>query len=94
MSPSWYDDSLRVESDSRWRAQYRLLQSWHRETVLHEPPAVGSNGKLVGSMLSETAGTAGKNFLTKDTASRSLGSRRSTASPSALPSTRATCMRR
>lgn len=67
-SPVWSDDVLRVTSDSRWRAQYRLLQSWYRETVLHEEPAVGANAKLVGSMLSDAAGAAGKNFLSRDIA--------------------------
>lgn len=66
--PVWNDVVLRVSSDSRWRAQYRLLQSWFRETVLNEPPDIGSNGKLVGNMLTTTAGAAGKNFLTKDIA--------------------------
>lgn len=63
MSLNWNDEALRVASDSRWRAQYRLLQSWYRETVLHEEPAVGANGELVGSMLSKDAGAAGRNFL-------------------------------
>lgn len=68
ITPAWNDEVLRVSSDSRWRAQYRLLQSWYRETVLDEPPEVGSNGKLVGNMLTKTAGDAGKNFLSKEIA--------------------------
>jgi len=66
--PLWNDTVFRVTSDSRWRAQYRLLQSWYRETVLNEPPDLGTNGRLVGNMLTAAAGAAGRNFLSTDIA--------------------------
>jgi len=30
----WDALALQVPSDTRWRARYRLLQSWYRESVL------------------------------------------------------------
>ena len=38
IQPSWSDPQLVVESDTSWRAKYRRLQSWYRETVLDVPP--------------------------------------------------------
>lgn len=64
MTPRWDAPSLQVNSDSAWRAQYRLLQSWYRETVLKEPPGLSKPGsdadgqpveRLVGSMLTADA---------------------------------------
>ena len=37
IQPAWNDPSLAVKSDTAWRAQYRWLQSWYRETVLRTP---------------------------------------------------------
>lgn len=70
----WNDPSLLVRSDSAWRAQYRLLQSWYRETVLKVPPGLKKPAKgetgVVGSMLAaeDVAGRPGLNFLTKEIA--------------------------
>jgi hypothetical protein len=79
ITPKWDDASLRVSSDSAWRAQCRLLQSWYRETVLCEPPGLSKPGsdaeghpveRLVGSMLSADAVRArpGLNFLSPEIA--------------------------
>jgi hypothetical protein len=62
----WDADELRVKSDPRWRAEYRLLQSWYRETRLGlDHGHVPRRERPVGSMLSrdavETAPAA--NFL-------------------------------
>ena len=61
---SWDDEALQVASDSKWRAQYRLLQSWYRETVLGAEPAE-YRGKLRGNWFSREwlADHLGANFL-------------------------------
>lgn len=73
--PLWDDATLQVSSDTEWRAQYRLLQSWYRETVLKEPPGFSTlrnepGSRLVGSMLSADAVRArpALNFLSPEIA--------------------------
>ena len=67
---TWNAPELQVDSDSAWRAKYRLLQSWYRETVLDVPPGIGGRGRLVGSMLATEAvqDRPGLNFLTQEIA--------------------------
>ena len=47
----WNDPALAVKSDTRWRASYRRLQSWYRETVLRVPPGKDSRAIVRGNML-------------------------------------------
>lgn len=65
----WDADELRVKSDSRWRAEYRLLQSWYRETRLGlDHGHVPRRKQPVGSMLSHNAvrTTPPANFLNRE----------------------------
>jgi hypothetical protein len=48
--PSWDSPDLYVSSDTKWRAKYRLLQSWYRESVIGAPPGV-FRGRLQGNHL-------------------------------------------
>ena len=61
----WDDPSLAVRSDTAWRAQYRRLQSWYRETVLCVPPGTDRRGITRANMLPDDAVAAnpGLNFL-------------------------------
>lgn len=49
-SPSWDDPEL-AATEPKWRARYRLLQSWYRETILGAPPG-RYRGRLRGNHLS------------------------------------------
>ena len=49
--PPWDDPALAVQSDTSWRARYRRLQSWYRETVLGVPPGTDQRGITRASML-------------------------------------------
>jgi hypothetical protein len=54
MNPGWDSPDLRVASDSRRTARYRLLQSWYRQTVLGVGAGTTSpvgRERLVGSRL-------------------------------------------
>ncbi len=51
IQPAWNDLSLEVPSDTAWRAQYRRLQSWYRETVLRTPPGADRGGITRANML-------------------------------------------
>ena len=51
IQPAWNDPSLAVKSDAAWRAQYRRLQSWYRETVLRTPPGADRGGTTRANML-------------------------------------------
>ena len=51
-SPSWDNPILRVTSESQWRAQYRLLQSWYREIIIGAPPGI-YRGRQRGNHLSQ-----------------------------------------
>lgn len=71
----WDDKRLQVSSDTAWRAQYRLLQSWYRENVLKAEAGLGSRrgedaDQSVGSMLSAAAVSAcpSLNFLSDEIA--------------------------
>lgn len=66
MTYGWNAAELQVASDTKWRAQYRALQSWYRETVLRVPAGQKEPNRLVGSMLPEeiVAANRGLNFLT------------------------------
>ena len=70
MTHRWNAPELQVASDTKWRAQYRALQSWYREVVLDVPPGLKSPGRLVGSMLPAEAVEVrpGLNFLTPEIA--------------------------
>lgn len=64
--PPWNDPSLLAPGEPRHRAQYRLLQSWYRETILQLPPGISRQRNApVGNMLPEEAVAAnpGLNFL-------------------------------
>ena len=63
IQPSWDDPSLQVASDTRWRACYRALQSWYRETVLGVPPGKDQRGTVRANMLLSEDGEKGLNFL-------------------------------
>ncbi len=65
-SPSWDDPAL-AASEPRWRARYRLLQSWYRETVLGAPPG-RYGGRLRGNHLPADwlADHPDANFLTPE----------------------------
>ena len=49
--PSWNDPQLEVDSDTPWRAKYRRLQSWYRETVLNASPGADQRKVIRASML-------------------------------------------
>lgn len=51
----WDAPELQVESDTAWRARYRALQSWYRETQLKLAPGLGGDHRLVGSMVDAAA---------------------------------------
>ena len=70
MAHGWNAPELQVASDTKWRAQYRALQSWYRETVLQVDPGAKAPNRLVGSMLpAETVeANPGLNFLTTEIA--------------------------
>ncbi|MCY3801644.1 MAG: hypothetical protein OXG46_08685 [Chloroflexi bacterium] len=61
----WDDPSLTVKSDTRWRACYRRLQSWYRETVLDVPPGKDRSRITRANMLpcEAVAKQPGLNFL-------------------------------
>ena len=63
----WDDPSLVVKSDTQWRAGYRRLQSWYRETVLDVPPGKDRRGITRANMLpcDEVAKQPGLNLLSK-----------------------------
>ena len=42
-SPAWDDPILLPKSEGKWIKQYRLLQSWYRETVIGAPPGKYGN---------------------------------------------------
>ena len=65
IQPAWNDPSLAVKSDTAWRAQYRRLQSWYRETVLRTPPGTDDRGITRANMLpaDAVARNPGLNFL-------------------------------
>ena len=67
--PSWDDPVLQVPGEPKWRARYRLLQSWHRETVLAAPPGM-YRGRLRGNHLQADwlARHCEANFLTPEVA--------------------------
>ncbi len=49
---NWDDPSLRVSSDTPWRAKRRILQSWWRQAELHaEPGTLTGKMQPVGSLL-------------------------------------------
>ena len=62
----WNDPALAIKSDTRWRARYRSLQSWYRETVLRVRPGKDSRAIVRGNMLpaEAVAKRPGLNFLT------------------------------
>ena len=66
----WNDPRLAVKTDAARRRNYRLLQSWYRETQLHVAPGRSASGRLVGSMLDVDAAVARPdlNFLDADIA--------------------------
>ena len=66
----WNDPALAVKSDTRWRASYRRLQSWYRETVLGVPPGKDHLGITRANMLpaAAVAKQPGLNFLTEEIA--------------------------
>ena len=68
IQPTWNDPSLEVSGDLPWQAQYRLLQSWYRETVLGVPPGKDKGGTTRGNMLpaQAVARNRGLNFLDED----------------------------
>ena len=70
MTSGWNAPELQVASDTKWRAQYRGLQSWYRETVLRVPAGEKAPNRLVGSMLPAeiVAANPGLNFLTPEIA--------------------------
>ena len=51
IQPSWNAPELEVASDTSWRARYRWLQSWYRETVLEASPGADQRGITRASML-------------------------------------------
>ena len=66
----WNDPTLAVKSDTRWRARYRSLQSWYRETVLRVRPGRDRRGIPHGNILpaAAVAKQPGLNFLTEEIA--------------------------
>ena len=72
IQPAWDDPSLEVSSDLPWQAQYRLLQSWYRETVLGVSPGTDRHNKYRprGNVLpqDEVDRNPGLNFLDDDIA--------------------------
>ena len=70
IQPAWNDLSLEVPSDTAWRAQYRRLQSWYRETVLRTPPGADRGGITRANMLpaDAVAKNPGLNFLDEEIA--------------------------
>jgi len=65
--PAWDSDMLRVKSEPMLRANYRLLQSWYRQTVLLAP-AGRYRGKYRGNQISPEwlSDHPNANFLTKE----------------------------
>lgn len=69
MALTWDDPGLAVDSDSRRRARYRLLQSWYREVVLGARPGTysppGREPRPCGSLLhpDDVAARPDLNFL-------------------------------
>lgn len=55
VSNSWRDPALAVAGDTPRMRRYRELQSRWRETVLGLPPGVHSTGRVVGSLLPDSA---------------------------------------
>ena len=74
IQPAWNDLSLEVPSDTAWRAQYRRLQSWYRETVLRTPPGADRGGTTRANMLpaDAVAENPGLNFLDEGIAAYAL----------------------
>ena len=70
VAPEWNDPQLEVESDTQWRAEYRRLQSWYRETVLEVSPGADQRNVTRASMLREedVERNPGLNFLDDDIA--------------------------
>ena len=70
IQPSWNDPQLEVESDTQWRAEYRRLQSWYRETVLEASPGADQRNVTRANMLrkEDVERNPGLNFLDDDIA--------------------------
>ena len=70
IQPSWSDPQLEVDSDTSWRAKYRRLQSWYRETALTVPPGVDQREAIRANMLrkEDVEQNPGLNFLDDDIA--------------------------
>jgi hypothetical protein len=68
--PKWNNPEFIVESDTPWRAQYRALQSWYRETVLGVPAGLDAQGVQRGNLLPRelSAIEPWSNFLTPEIA--------------------------
>ena len=71
IQPSWNDPQLEVGSDTKWRAEYRRLQSWYRETVLEVSPGADQKNVTRANMLrkEDVERNPGLNFLDDDIAS-------------------------
>ena len=71
IQPSWDDPQLEVESDTVWRAKYRLLQSWYREVTLEVSPGADQRGIIRANMLrkEDMDRNPGLNFLDDEIAS-------------------------
>ena len=67
--PAWAASELQAPGDPPWRARYRLLQSWYRETVLGAPPGL-YRSKQVGNRLPDewAAAHPHANFLNDEIA--------------------------
>jgi hypothetical protein len=61
--PAWDSDMLRVKSEPMLRANYRLLQSWYRQTVLLAPAGRYRGNQISPEWLSDHPNA---NFLTKE----------------------------
>jgi len=70
MTAKWNDPAFVVPSDTVWRARYRALQSWYRETLIGAPAGEDDKGVLRGNLLPRewVALKPWSNFLTAEIA--------------------------